>query len=68
VYDAGEAVRTIAGVECTIAIFLVVSANSILRILGPEELSGLGDLRAKIEARVADGEEAHEAADKVKLI
>jgi hypothetical protein len=39
-------------------------ANMIVRI-GPEELGGFGDLRAKIEERVAGGEDLIEAANKV---
>jgi hypothetical protein len=41
-----------------------VSANITIRA-GPEELGGTGDLRAKIEERVATGEEIIEASNKV---
>jgi hypothetical protein len=53
VYDGAKAIRTTAGTQCNIALFFVVSASNIVRIVTPEELGGLGDLRKRIEDRVA---------------
>jgi hypothetical protein len=65
-YNAAEAVRAIAGDQCTVAVFLVACANTLLRVMAPEELGGLGDIRSKLQARVATGEDIMEAAHKVK--
>jgi hypothetical protein len=64
-YNAAAAVRAIAGSQCQLAIYLVGSANSSIRDMGPEELGGMGDFRAKIDARVAAGEDRVEASNKV---
>jgi alkanesulfonate monooxygenase SsuD/methylene tetrahydromethanopterin reductase-like flavin-dependent oxidoreductase (luciferase family) len=65
-YASGQAVRTIAGKKCAVVMFLPPSAISMLR-LAPEELGGMGDIRAKIEARVTAGEDLIEAANKVRM-
>jgi hypothetical protein len=64
-YTSAQSVRTIAGRQCTVALFLPGSTNSVLRIV-PEEFGGMGDLRAKIEERIAAGEDEMDAGNKVK--
>jgi hypothetical protein len=65
-YRAAAMVRAIAGSQCLVAIYTVVSANAVVGMFGPEDLGGKGDFHAKIEARVAAGEDGVEAGNKVR--
>jgi hypothetical protein len=67
-YNAATAIRKTAGTQCTVAVFLVICANTLVRMVMPEELGGMGDFRARVEARVATGESAIEAGVKVRTI
>jgi hypothetical protein len=64
-YFPAEAVRAVAGNRCVVAVFLPTCTNMVIRKTGPEELGGLGNLRAKFEARVAAGVDPKDAADQV---
>jgi hypothetical protein len=67
-YNATKAARALVGFQCTIAMFLVVSANSVLWLAGTEELGGLGDLRARIDAQSAAGDNRIEIGNKVGIV
>jgi hypothetical protein len=64
-YNSVTAIRKTAGTQCTVAVFLVICANTLVRMAMPEELGGLGDYRARVEARVATGENATKAVVQV---
>jgi hypothetical protein len=53
---AGEAVRAIAGTNCPLLVWLPTPVAPSLRICGPEELGGFGDLKGKIDAEASRSE------------
>ncbi|KAJ3726690.1 UDP-Glycosyltransferase/glycogen phosphorylase [Lentinula raphanica] len=50
---AVEAIRDIAGSKCSILSWMTAPAGATLRLVGPEEYGGVGDLSPKVEAEVA---------------
>jgi hypothetical protein len=65
-YGIGN-VKSIAGADCPVLSWTPLPSATILRFLGPEELGGLGDLKAKIEAEAKrSGKAAEEVAMSVR--
>ncbi|KAJ3980906.1 hypothetical protein F5890DRAFT_1557276 [Lentinula detonsa] len=50
---AVDAIREIAGSKCSILSWMTAPAGATLRLVGPEEYGGVGDLSPKVEAEVA---------------
>jgi hypothetical protein len=62
-----DAVRTIGGADCPQLSWMPTPAAPMLRLFGPEELGGFGDLKGKIDAEAAlSGKPAEEIGMNVR--
>lgn len=64
-----QVTRSITGTSIPIISWITGHVSSVLRVMGPERLGGLGDLGAKIEAEAARlGVTAKEIGDSVSVV